>query len=88
MNRNTFDNRLINLNIVTALENAQNATIRRDNTSGVKGVNLHKKTNRWCARIQFNRKRLCEYFDTFEEAVEWRRMKEKELHEYVESLKK
>lgn len=83
-NRNTFDTRLENLNIVTPLENAQNANIRKDNTSGVKGVNWNKKRCKWYARIQFNNKRIGEYFDTFEEAVNWRKEKEKELHQYTE----
>ena len=39
INRNTFDNRLKNLNVVTFLENAQNSKLRKDNTSGIKGVN-------------------------------------------------
>lgn len=83
-NRNTFDTRLENLNIVTPLENAQNANIRKDNTSGVKGVNWCKRFEKWHARIQFNNKRIGKYFDTFEEAVEWRKEKEIELHKYVQ----
>ena len=83
-NRNTFDTRLENLNIVTALENTQNAKVRKDNTSGVKGVGWCKKLKKWRARIQFNNKRIGEYFDTFEEAVKWRKEKEIELHKYVQ----
>ena len=84
MNRNTLDTRLENLNIVTALENAQNANIRKDNTSGVKGVGWDKKQGKWCARIQYNNKRIGKMFNTFEEAVEWRKEKEKELHKYTQ----
>lgn len=87
-NRNTFDTRLENLNIVTSLENAQNATIRKDNTSGVKGVNWCKKRGKWRSRIQFNNKRIGEYFNTFEEAVAWRKEKEKEYHKYTQEINK
>lgn len=69
-NRNTFDTRLENLNIVTSLENSQNAKIRKDNTSGIKGVNWSRKFNKWVARIQYNKKRIGKNFETFEEAVE------------------
>jgi hypothetical protein len=37
-NRNTLDNRKENLRIADTFQNAQNATIRSDNTSGQKGV--------------------------------------------------
>lgn len=87
-NRNTFDTRLENLNIVTSLENSQNANIRKDNTSGIKGVNWNKKRNKWHARIQFNNQRIGEFFDTFEEAIKWRKEKEKEFHQYTEKYYK
>lgn len=86
-NRNTFDNRLINLNIVTNLENAQNARLRKDNTSGCKGVN-QMKNGKWCARIQYNKKRIVlGYFDNYDEAVKVRQEAEKKYHQYNDSLK-
>lgn len=42
---------------VTATENARNQYIRKDNTSGVKGVNYDKRKNLWVARITVNGKR-------------------------------
>ena len=77
-----------NFNLVTPLENAQNSSLRKDNTSGVKGVHFNKRTNKWIARIQFNKKRISlGSFDTLEEAVEARRKAEKEYHKYNESIK-
>lgn len=86
--RDTFDNRLSNLNVVTPLENAQNAKLRKDNSSGVKGVYYNKKNNKWVANIQFKGKRyMLGEFYTLEEAKEIRLKYEKELHKYNESLR-
>jgi hypothetical protein len=52
------DNQPLNLRCATDLENAQNAQTRSDNTSGVKGVNWHRKHQKWCARISVKGNRL------------------------------
>lgn len=87
-NRNTLDNRLVNLNIVTPLENAQNANVRKDNVSGVKGVNFSNRYNKWVARIQFNNKRIqLGVFDTIEDAKCARLKAEEKYHRYNQSIK-
>lgn len=59
----------------TAREQAQNKRIRVDNKSGISGVSFHKKSNKWQARININKKRISlGYFDTIEEAAEMRRL--------------
>lgn len=88
-NRNTFDNRISNLNLVTYLENAQNASTRRDNTSGVKGVSWNKKKKRWVAYIQYNKKKkVLGAFSTLDEAKKKRIDAEEKYHKYNESLKR
>jgi len=52
------NNKIKNLRAATALTNAQNAGIRKDNTSGVKGVNWNKTNNCWQVRVQANNKRI------------------------------
>lgn len=62
----------------TATMNAQNQNIRKDNTSGVKGVNYDKRKNLWVARITVNGKR--KYLGRrkkFEDAVKLRKDAEK-----------
>lgn len=57
INNNRSDNRIENLRIASRCENNQNAIIRKDNTSGAKGVNWNKRDMRWTASIQINGKR-------------------------------
>lgn len=57
-NRNTLDNQKHNLRVVTASLNGQNV-MRKDNTSGFKGVSLFKKTGRWRATYTFEKKNYC-----------------------------
>ena len=51
INGNGLDNRRSNLRFCTPSENTINSGMRRDNTSGVKGVLWVKRFNRWYAVI-------------------------------------
>ena len=69
INGDTFDNRIANLRDATYAQNNQNAKIRKDSTSGVKGVFLHKASGKWAASCQVNKKRQhLGLFATIEEA--------------------
>ncbi len=46
-NRNRLDNRRSNLRICTLQENNRNISMRKDNTSGYKGVFLDRSTGHW-----------------------------------------
>ncbi len=52
-NRIRSDNRIENLRIGTHGKNSANIDIRKDNTSGYKGVSFHKRTKTWRADITF-----------------------------------
>ena len=54
INRVRHDNRKYNLRTVTARENCINISIRKDNTSGVTGVNYHNRDKLWIARINID----------------------------------
>ena len=70
INRNKLDNRHCNLRTATRSENQQNVGIRKDNTSGVKGINYNITLKRWSARIQRNKvRKLIGFFKTKDEAV-------------------
>jgi hypothetical protein len=70
INGNTKDNTINNLRWASLCENNHNAKIRKDNTSGVKGIIFDKKSNKYHARIMINRKQKhigC--FTTLEQAT-------------------
>lgn len=74
------DNRLENLRPVSKSENAKNQKRSRSNTSGVTGVYLHKKANKWMAYISSgaNRKYLG-IFSSIEDAIAARKDAEVKL---------
>ena len=66
---NGLDNRRSNLRLATDGQNARNVARRSDNTSGFKGVSLHKSTGRWAATIASGGpQRHLGLFDSREEA--------------------
>lgn len=65
INRNTIDNRFLNLRIVNRFENANNIGIRCDNFSGFKGVHYRAEQNRWI--VQHKGKHIGSY-ESFEDA--------------------
>jgi hypothetical protein len=52
INRNTLDNRLENLRLATRPQNQANAGLRRDNTSGYRGVSWAKDCDKWRAQVR------------------------------------
>lgn len=58
IDRNPFNNRRYNLRKANDTENAQNHSIRKDNTSGVTGVSWNKQRQQWCAYIQVDKQRI------------------------------
>lgn len=51
INRNKSDNKIANLRLANASENAQNRLKNSKNTSGYKGVTWHKRDKKWQAAI-------------------------------------
>lgn len=58
INGNTLDNRRCNLRIATKSENGFNKVTRSDNTSGLKGVYLHRTTGKWASEIRVMGKKI------------------------------
>ncbi len=56
-NGNTIDNRIENLRLATHSQNIANSRLRRDSTSGFKGVSFYKAEQKWGAYINKNKKR-------------------------------
>lgn len=70
INGDGLDNRRTNMRICTHAQNVKNASVRKDNTSGVKGVNWNKRQKKWVARINLNKRIQLGSFDTFDDAKE------------------
>lgn len=52
INGNPIDNRIENLREATNRQNQYNSKLRRDNTSGIKGVNWKKSSQKWQVRVR------------------------------------
>lgn len=80
-NCNTADNRIENLRLATPSQNAHNASKRKDNSSGYKGVSFFKPRSKWRGYVAHNKRTICVgYFDTPEQANEAVMAKREELH--------
>ena len=70
INRIKDDNRISNLRSADRSLNCLNQAIRKDNTSGVKGVSWYKKLNKWVVQVSVEGHRThLGYFDSLEEAA-------------------
>jgi hypothetical protein len=79
INRNKLDNRKCNLRTVTRSQNFMNINPRKNNTTGVKGVQIHAEG--WMVRITVNYKRIyIGYYLNFEDAVAARKLAEGMYH--------
>lgn len=67
---NGANNRLNNLRNVSSIENRRNIRKFKNNTSGITGVGIDKRYNKWCAHIQIHgRKKSLGYFDNIFDAA-------------------
>ena len=73
IDENKQNNNPSNLRLATEGQNHMNVKLRKDNTSGIKGVRLypHMKKEAWTGQITANKKKIKAYFNTKEEAAEW-----------------
>ena len=80
INRNGLDNRKCNLRNCTRSENNMNTSLRKNNTSGYRGVVKHSSRNGWIAQIRLNNKYIyVGYFKSPKEASVAYCKKSKEL---------
>jgi hypothetical protein len=84
INRNRSDNRIVNLRLASTELNAQNASVRSDNTSGVQGVSWHKASKKWVVQISKQGKPThVGLFDSIKDAVAARAQAERARTENV-----
>jgi phage-related protein len=58
INGDGLDNRIANLRLASSSENQRNIGLRANNTSGFKGVHLHRESGRWRAVIYINKRQV------------------------------
>lgn len=58
VDRNPLNNRKYNLRPATVMENAQNRSLRTDNTSGIVGVYFNQNANKWQSYIMVDKKQI------------------------------
>lgn len=69
IDNNQLNNKISNLRAATVAQNMFNCKTRKDNTTGVKGVGIHKQTGKFRARIRIDNKEMhLGLFDDIEEA--------------------
>jgi len=80
INHNKLDNRKSNLRICSYSNNNMNSNIPINNTSGYKGVSYNKRDDMWESYLAVDNKRIKhKYFETLHDAVDARKMWEKEF---------
>jgi len=85
-NFNTFDNRLDNLEVVTARENSNKKHLK--STSKYVGVCWYKQTNKWKAQISIKRKKKSlGYFKTEIEAHNAYQLELSKINQFLENIK-
>ncbi len=73
IDNNRLNNNLLNLRYATLKENGQNTKLRRDNTSGHKGVSYNKTFDKWRAQITIDGIKIhIGYYEHKEDAIQAR----------------
>ena len=81
INRNKLDNRKENLRIASKNLNSINRGLRKDNTSGYKGVGWEKRRKKWYASIMINQKsKTLGCFNNIQDAIFIRQEAERKYH--------
>ena len=80
IDNNRFNNTISNLRWCSNQQNCYNLSLRKSNTSGIKGISWNKVLQKWKVYISFNSKRIhLGYFVNIDDAKNARQSKAKEL---------
>ena len=77
----------LNCRWVKTVTNCRNQRVRKDNTSGFKGINFDKKKNLWVARISVDKKRIyLGRFKDLSDAIKARKLAEEKYWNVNEDI--
>ncbi len=78
---NPLDNRKSQLRIATSSQQKMNTKLRKDNTSGHRGVYFDKDRQKWAVHLKNGDKRITKRFDSYDDAIQYCEMKLNEIHQ-------
>ena len=88
INGDRSDNRISNLRMATALENAQNRKTHSNNKSGFAGVSFHKSSGLWRSQLAVDGvKKYVGYFKCIEQAKSAYKSAKSKYHAFSPSLR-
>ena len=80
IDNNRLNNTISNLRWCNVSQNGFNRQLNKNSTTGIKGICLHKQSNKWQARIRLNNKQIhIGLFDNLDDAKLARQLKAAEL---------
>lgn len=80
IDENKENNRIENLRIAIDCGNSHNISLRKDNTTGIKGVHWDSTNKKWKSEISLRGKKKCGYFNDISSAEQWVVKERLELH--------
>lgn len=80
INGDSLDNRLCNLRPANKSTNMMNSKLRSGNSTGHKGISWDASCSQYHAYINVNGVRFHKYYDTLQQAVDWRAGMAEKLH--------
>ena len=78
---NLLDNRKSKLRIATSSQQKMNTKLRKDNTSGHRGIYFDSDREKWAVHLKDGDKRVAKRFDSYDDAVKYCESKLDEIHQ-------
>lgn len=73
INQNPLDNRICNLRIADKSLNGHNSKMRKNNTTGYKGIIWYSKARKWSVEVMINGSRIRKQFKDLQLAIQFRK---------------
>lgn len=81
IHHNILDNRKSKLRIATSSQQKMNTKLRKDNTSGHRGIYFDSDRQKWAVYLKDGNKRVAKRFNSYDDAVKYCEAKLNEIHQ-------